>query len=218
MIERKACWCFRLGSRSMLLKAVEKAKSRLRTAQSQLERIESAESYDDFSDNWYLFLVAAKNVLTMLEQGSKDTPQCRQWFGGIKERRRSDPLLQYLFQARDDDEHGIADVTKLEPSQLLIGKAAPGYSNSISMSFTTDAYGRPTFHKLESHDGLPVLIEEHGEHAVLMPVTGRGGVTYQPPAEHLGQPLPDKMPVTVGKAAVSWLASVVDEAEQRIRI
>ena len=200
----------------MISKSVLKAKARLRTAAQQLERVEASTSYEEFADQWYLFLVAAKNVYTMLEQGSKDTPQCRQWFGGVKQVRKSDPLLQYLFQARDDDEHGLSDVTKLESASLSIGKVRSGYSNHVSMSFTTDAIGRPVVHNIESRDGLPVLIEAREPHIALMPVTGRGGVVYPPPTKHLGKLLPDDLPLTVGKAGLVYLEALVSEAEARV--
>ena len=200
----------------MLLKSVQKAKDRLRLAAKQLDQVACAENYQDFAGHWYLFLVSSKNIYTMLEQGAKDNPQCRQWFGGIKQTRKSDPLLQYLFQARNDDEHGLNDVTRLVPGHTAIGKAKPGYSKKISMSISTDEKGKLTINSLKSHDGLPVLIEQSSPHAVLMPVSGLGGIIYNPPIEHLGAPLPDDSPLTVGRLGLSYLEALVAEAERRL--
>ena len=196
-------------------KAVTKARARLRIARQQLEAAEKSASYHAFTDAWYLFLVAAKNVYTTLEQGAKASAQSRQWFGGKKNDRKSDELLQYLFQARDDDEHGLADVTMLNPGFLGIGKAAEGFSHSMSISMSTDEHGTPTIHKLESHDGLPILIEQKGPHAVLLPVTGRSSIRYDVPTQHLGKPLPDDLPLTVGKLGLAYLEALVAEAEAR---
>lgn len=196
-------------------KAVSKAKARLRVAAHQLENAVKAKNHEEFSDHWYLFLIAAKNVYTILEQGAKTSPQSRQWFGAKKNERKNDPLLQYLFQARDDDEHGLGDVTKVAPGFVGIGTMEPGYSNSISFSVSQDEKGRVTFNNLESRDGLPIKIKAKPPHPVLLPVTGRGNIKYAPPATHLGHPLPDSQPISVGKAGLAYLEALVAEADSR---
>lgn len=196
-------------------KAVAKARQRLKLATEKLHEAQAATNHDTFAGAWYFFLIAAKNVYTSLEQGAKASPQSRQWFGGKKMERKCDPLLQYLFQARDDDEHGLGDVTKLQPGSLAIGKAKPGFSSSMSISLSTDASGRPTIHHLQSHDGLPILIEEIPAHFCLLPVTGRGNVIYDPPTHHLGLPLADNLPLTVGRLAIDHLSRLIEEAASR---
>jgi hypothetical protein len=195
-------------------KAVEKARERLRLASDKLEEAAAAPNYAAFCGAWYFFLTAAKNVYTTLEQGAKDSPQSRQWFGAKKNERKSDPLLQYLFQARDDNEHGLSDVTKLEPASMAIGRIKPGYSNAMTLNVTTDDRGKPTIHKAVSHDGLPILVESKSSHAALVPVTGRGNITYNPPKSHLGSPLPDDLPVTVGRLGLAYLELLVADASR----
>lgn len=120
----------------MNLNAITKAESRLRLATQQLESCSNAANHNDFADAWYLFLVAAKNVLTTLEQGAKSSAQSRQWFGAKKQERKDDPLLQYLFQARNDEEHGLADVTKLKAGYFAIGGFDPSGESSSAVSFS----------------------------------------------------------------------------------
>lgn len=193
--------------------ALAKARGRLRVAKQQLEAAEKAPSYEAFKDAWYLFLVAAKNVYTTLEQGSKASARSRQWFGGKKADRKADPLLQYLFQARDDDEHGLSDVTNLQPGHLTIGRAAPGYSNDMTIhNLHVDGEGKVHIGGITAHDNLPVLVEQMPGRAVLSPVIGRGNNTYDPPLEHLGKPLADSAPITVGKLCLVYLEALVTEA------
>ena len=45
--------------------------------------------------------------------------------------KKSDPLLQYLFQARDDDEHGIDPITTRDPGGFVVGARKPGFSGSM---------------------------------------------------------------------------------------
>ncbi len=196
-------------------KAVSKARARLATATKQLSEAQNSTDYDEFASHWYLFLVTAKNVYTQLEQGAKTSDQSRQWFGGKKRERREDPLLQYMFQARDDDEHGIGDVTKLEAGKLGIGRAVGDFGDSFRISMSSDGNGPPVIHEIESLDGKPILIEQIPAHVVLVTVTGRGNVTYEPPTEHLGKPLPDNLPITVGKLTLAYLESLLSDAESR---
>jgi hypothetical protein len=112
-------------------KAITKARSRLRVSEKALNELAECNDYQTFSDTWYTFLVAWKNIYTALEQGSKASAQSRQWFGAKKQARKGDKLLQYLFEARNDDEHGLNDSTALDPGGLAIGVSKPGYSRSM---------------------------------------------------------------------------------------
>jgi hypothetical protein len=196
-------------------KAISKAKARLRVAEKAIADLRKCKSHEEFSDIWYTFLGAAKNVYTKLEQGAKASPQSRQWFGGKKTFRKSDELLQYLFQARDDDEHGIGEVLALQPGARFIGVAKPGFSNRMSLHISTDSKGAATLHSAESHDGKPILIETVGPHTVLTAVTGRGNVQYPPPTTHLGIALADNKPIPVAELALTYLTSLVADAEKQ---
>lgn len=94
-------------------KAIAKAELRFAKATSCLAEIQKPPStYKDFLHIWTDFLLALNAVYTSLEQGAKSSPQSRQWFGGKKRERRQDPLLRYLHQARNADEHGLAPVSR----------------------------------------------------------------------------------------------------------
>jgi len=176
-----------------------------------LSELVACESADVFKDTWYTFLVAAKNVYTALEQGSKSDPKDRQWFGGVKSIRRSDPLLQYLFQARDDDEHGIEAVTEFVPGSVGIGVAKEGYSNHIHIESIENGVVKG----MRSLDAKPILIEETLPHMKLLTVTARGNVKYNPPIMHLGKSITDTSPAGIAQLAFAYLQSVVEVAKSR---
>lgn len=194
--------------------AVSKAKARLAIVTQQIASIEDAKSHEEFANHWYLFLLSAKNIYTMLEQGAKASAQSRQWFGGKKQERREDPLLQYLFQARDDDEHGIGEVTRLEPGRTRIGVNAPGASNAMRVSGFSDGQGRMHITELQSYDGKPIAVQSVPYRSVLAPVQGRGGI-FEPPTMHKGAPIKDTSPLGVAKLCVEHLAGLIVEAEGR---
>jgi len=191
-------------------KAIEKAESRLRLARKALSELEQCENYRDFCDLWYSFLAPAKNVYTTLEQGAKASAQSRQWFGVKKSERKNDPLLQYLFQARNQDEHGLAAISEHTGDSTAIGVSKPGYSNAIRLD---GVIGKGGTLNVQSLDGLPVKIEKR-PNVRLIPVTGLGGVVYLPPATHKGQAVSDPSPTRLAALAIAYLSELVEEAKQ----
>jgi cytochrome P450 len=160
--------------------AVTKARSRLRAAKRAVETLSACEDYDTFADTWYTFLVAAKSIYTVLEQGAKTSAQSRQWFGAKSTERRKDPLLQYLYQARDDDEHGVKPVVEHVSEVLALGIHKPGYSTSFRIDGTIGQGGTI---QATSLDGKPVLVWYAAAHTRLIRVHGRDRKPYDPPHE-----------------------------------
>ena len=213
-----------IGNAHMDLKALQKANARLRTARKHAEAIPEYKLYSDLSDGWSVFLHAAKGIYTALEQGVKNSPQERQWFGAKNRERREDELLRYVTEARNDDEHGIEQVIEYVPGSASLGIASPG-----SSSFLMDENGNTFVNcgtairidgitsqtrlpKLRSLDGKPVKSVIKQPTARLVEVTDRSGLKYPPPAKHLGQVIPDPTPKIVADLMVSYLEKMVAEA------
>lgn len=188
-------------------KAIAKAESRLRVAHDAMQDMRTC-NLKEVADRWYVFLVASKNVYTALKAGVKASPQSRQWFGAKTQERKDDDLLQYLFQARDDDEHGLEQVSEVVPDNIRLGTPEPG-KHSMSVRVTRVSANEML---IESLDGLPVAYDHEPAHVRLAPVTGRGPVTYQPPMTHKGQPIQDCSPVSVAELALAHLSALIEEA------
>lgn len=195
-------------------KAVTKAQSRLRVATKAAGELEGCETFDDFCDTWYTFLVAAKNIYTVLEQGAKVSAQSRQWYGGVKDFRRNDELLTYIFEARNDDEHGLENSAELAPGHLIIGKSIPGTSQSVRIDGMIGPGGTL---RVTSLDGKPVAIEAKGPHARLVSVTARGDRTIFPPTRHLGDAIGDASPLNVARLGLIYLEKLIEEASNHVQ-
>lgn len=193
--------------------AISKAQNRLKLANDRLIEAEAAPNYVAFSGAWYSFLTAYKNVYSTLEQGAKASAKSRQWFGAKKQARKSDPMLQYLFQARDSDEHSLENVTELYHGHTSIGVSKPGYSDFMEFSEVKIRNSSITIENATSLDGKPILIERIGPHVRLRSVAGRGNIVYQPPTQHKGQKLANNLPITIGKLAIIYLDELIQEAE-----
>jgi hypothetical protein len=99
--------------------AIERAREKFDLARNHAAELRStSKDYRTVRDNWTGFLIASNRVFTLLEQGSKSSPESVRWFAKHRELRKSDPLLSYLHQARNADEHGLAHITQKMTSRL----------------------------------------------------------------------------------------------------
>ena len=196
---------------SLLPGAIDIAKSRLRIASRSLDALRSSNDRpQEFTEHWFVFLTAWKGVYTVLEQGSKATAQSRQWFGGKKAERKADPLLQYLFEARNDEEHGLF-VSVHHTQGGFAMRTTQEITTGVTFKFdmaTGEAIGT-------APDGKAVveLIQHTPPGPELRPVTARGGVIYEPPFEHLGKRI-DIRPLPVAEVALAYAQALVAEAEE----
>jgi len=186
--------------------SLAKAKSRLRVAEKSLREIGESKTYEEFVDSWFTYLMAVKNIYTVLEQGAKSTPQDRQWFGAIKAKRKNDELLQYLFQARNDDGHGVNLVTDYVKEEVVL------------RGVTSVIVGKGKIAGF-SESGKPVPAEHTLPHVRLATVNGRANERYSPPTEHLGNPIGDPtaigFPNTVATLGLEYFTQLVSDAESR---
>ncbi len=191
-------------------RSLEKARSRLRSIDKAIGGIETAHAFNDFTDAWFEFLTAFKSTYTTLQQGSKTSPQSMQWFGAKASERRGDELLQYLYHARNDEEHGLEDVAKFVPGRatLEITLSGKGSVDLSKVEFMGDRARLPS-------GEFAKVVDHQPPHVVLVPVWDRDKTSgkHQPPTMHLSTTLQDKSPLAVAKLARTYLAGMVKEAE-----
>lgn len=180
--------------------AVIKASTKLHRMRLAVETMRSASSFQATALAWEDFIMAAGTFYSKLEQGSKTNGQSKAWFGRKKNERKTDQLLQYIHQARNAEEHGIAEITQV-------------YGNKIELR------SKGSFVTLRSDGKQWNVVNEHGDvgwpDARITLVTvkdGRFGDSFDPPDQHLGRPVPDHSPLTVAEMSISYLEGVLEEA------
>lgn len=190
--------------------AILKARVRLAKAGSSYQSLSVAASYEAISDDWTNFLLAANSIFSILEKGAKDNPQSRQWYGGKKKEGKLDPLIRYINQARNADEHGIEPVTELKGGYLSILPSEEGPTIIQRIVIL------PSHIEVTTPQGYyPPELSLTPNRVVLIPVYDDryGGAWYQPPKEHLGRPIEDDSIVGIAELTISYLSSLIDEAE-----
>ena len=154
-----------------------------------------------------MFLTAWKGIYTVFEQGAKTSPQSKQWFGAKATQRRGDTLLQYLYQARNDEEHGLTKSIKLSGGTYLYER---GEEKRIQvqpgiMPGTVRAIDPDTGRALK-------LISQTPPGPTLARVRDRSNKIYGAPIFHLGEHIADTTPIGVAQAALKYTAKMIDEA------
>lgn len=194
--------------------AIDKATVRLNTAKAAWQDLESCTSFERFEGLWHTFLVSSNGVYTILEKGAKALPRSRQWFGGKKNERRRDQLLQYLAQARDDDEHGLGRVIEQDRSVVKFLVDLPQYKGPLQVRATCNP-GEAGEIDITSVGGKIIPSEHKFPYVRLIRVHDRGGKPYDPPNEHLGVVIAGgDQPDTVARLAISYLIGLVADASK----
>ena len=93
------------------------SEKELKKAKMSLEKMKKIKSKDDknllieFESNWIDFLINLEKIWKKSELECKHFSTFQPWQGKYKNERRKDPLLKYLKNARDADQHSIQPIT-----------------------------------------------------------------------------------------------------------
>lgn len=182
--------------------ALVQAVGRLSKAYSAVNRMQLAKDYAALEEAWSDFLMAAGGVYSKLEQGAKGCGASEGWFGRKKHDRKTDELLSYLHHARNADEHGIEPTTN---HQQRVGIGGNGYVRRLVME------GSKVI-EFDADPGIHVVVEDF---AALVPAHDRRyGDSFNPPTQHLGQPIPDTSPIGVARLGLAYLEGLISEGGQ----
>lgn len=200
-------------------KAIAKCEIRLAAAAKAVGDLREWTTFQDFDVAWFSFLSSWKAVYTALEQGVKGHQRSTQWFGLRNKARRADELLQYLYQARNDDTHGLEEQSRKTPAASGIGRPIdPSRPVAIKNMIVTIGNG-VTHVRADRADNLDLAPFHIPAQAALLPVRDRdkaNGRVYQPPTMHLGQPLADTSPLAVAELGLAYVRDMVEDAKSLV--
>lgn len=202
---------FSFGNRitsEMNTNGLNQAKSALAKCTSAFDTLERSKKLDDVASAWSDFLLSSARVYTKLKAGTKGHGISEAWFGRITKERKDDPLLQYIHQARNTDEHSIEEIAerRLPSLEFTFG---PGM-----ITETIDETGK-IFIRIENLDKSPAKGSFTPPRFILLKVKNtRYGDIFHPPKEHLGAPLKTGSPREVASLALAYLERVVEDASK----
>lgn len=202
-----------------------KAQNRLSSAKISIIGFAEAKTYSQMSHHWWQFLHAVKTVYNVIEKSCKSDARTVEWLASVHKLRMSDQLLKYIWEARNDDEHGLKDAIERTPGGMAYGVSLPGERASMRDQFGNtyiDNIGGAVFvsganpnsiapYKFASLDGKPIRNVFVPENCVLVSVTDKKGIKYDPPLEHLGNPIVDRSPLSIGRMTTKYLEDLLQE-------
>ena len=143
--------------------------------------LNSAQSLDLFESAWRDFLYRLERVWDKAEAHYGRSPKWSGWSGKYKVLRSTDPLLLYVRQARNAEQHSVEEVTTQVEGGFGIGLGTGVDSAAINHLEISDG-------KIQSQDVSPgMLIAPLPRFVRLLSVTNRHR-SYAPPTVHLGKP------------------------------
>jgi len=203
--------------------AIRKCRDRLHSASTKLQALREATSQQAFKVSWIDFLFHSKGIYDTLRKGAEGFPASVEWATGKYNARLGDPLLNYMVEARNDEEHGLGSSLELQPERHEFGFGGGGFSGGVRLDggqFRNVIASGPVLFtgplpagtRVRSLDGRPVQVRSTPATIMLIPVTPRRGPPIPPPGQHLGQPLTDASPLAVAELFLVYLETLVAEA------
>lgn len=188
-------------------KKLDAARKELEYGKESIAKMRAARAHADLERAWIDLLGYLTKVWNKTEASLKGDPK---FYNSpitkrVRDDRSNDPLLVYLAQARNADEHGVEALTEHHPGSIAINSVKQG--------------GALYIRHLEIRNGQMHLdapggarIEHHPPRTVAVDVVNRK-VRYPVPGTHLGQPITDKSLMGLAALGVSYYAAMLADLE-----
>lgn len=183
-----------------------KARLALDRVKVQFDLLRSSKTLAEFEENWREYLQRLERVWHKANDQYRRSPSWRGWMGKYKTLRDQDPLLRYLTNARNADEHSIQDITKQLPGGVGI---RPAEGNVLIVKEMRIENG-----KWWINSPSPITIVFSPAKTRLLPVENRG-VRYPVPDLHLGSALNSNNVIEIAERGLSFYENFLVEAEAK---
>ena len=188
------------------------ARVKTKEAKSGLAMMRCAATRPEFIDGWIKCVDSLQEAWVSFEhEGNSLGSSFKGWFGQSKKSRKKDPLLRYMYEARNQSQHGHVVIEWAE-SHLNI---APNFTGTIK-SLRVSVDSSYVFDAEPAYSGNPPSLElVHGLPQLPTITNKKTGNSYAPPKMHLGQPINTGCPATVASMAITYQEDVFEAAFSR---
>jgi hypothetical protein len=186
----------------MKKKAVEAARIEYNRTAESLANLMASNDFASIEKHWIAFLGSAGRIFNKLAHGSLESGKSGAWFGRKKHERRIDPLLSYVWHARNAEEHTIQEIAQQIDTSVKF--VEPTEENNAALQQAM---------KNEKRPWIPLaLTEVVFAHVVVIDVID-SGVVFAVPRMHLGMPITNMTSANVGQLALAYLDAMITEAD-----
>jgi hypothetical protein len=181
--------------------AIIKASGKLERMREAYSIFSSSTNMRQASSAWIDFVMASGSFYSSLQQGAKVNSKSLYWFGSKKHDRKTDPLLKYLYAARNSEEHGLNHIVKQSATQIeLVGRGS-------AVQLVSDGKGWQV-----EHVSGPPPIFKNPILSLQRAYDDRSKIWCELPTSHFGNPITDLNPKAVAELALNYFKAVLDEA------
>jgi hypothetical protein len=164
----------------------------------------AARSFRDYESHWQTLLSALeKSWQKMRASEPQMNSRFAPWLGKQERFRKSDPLLQYLNQARDADHHGLDPILRRAPRN----EDRRSWAYDIALKDLVANRRKVVFGPEEALEDLFT-----SNWVELLPVRNRGR-TYPVPGRHNGRAIEMVDPVSFGALGIEFYSAILAEAK-----
>lgn len=160
----------------------DKPFEELEKAKQLLIQMKTARTLDELDMFWKNYLTHLDRVWNKAKANFSRSPKWSNWQSPYVKARNKDPLILYLMQARNADEHTTDEITEKREGFMAINPADPKQGIHIK-NMRTDARGE--IHIETTH---PIVFEFEPSRVAMIAFENRK-VIYNPPMSHMGEPL-----------------------------
>lgn len=171
------------------------AEEELDCAKNELRLVAELINLKERQRHWKNFLNHLDKCWIKIDSGCFDVYGKFQVIQGeVKKKRKDDPLLKYLWHARDADNHSIQSLMEIMLEKEIDGSAT-----------------------VKSDDGTTFVMPIYLYETKLVPYTNKG-VTFLPPHYHLGRLVSVSTDaVIVGGLGISYYESILNRTKLRVQ-
>ena len=191
----------------------EMAEAKLDEAEHGILEMKSARTRTDFTHGWIRFVDSIEEAFTRIfKDGCAKFTKFQPWIGAIDTERKGDALLNYVYQARHQSQHGGLALIWGDPGlQLAVGFNGTIKSLRILHDGTFEADATP----LPGAPEIFRIVYFTGEAALGVIENRKHHQTFAPPTSHLGRALAAASPVDAANLCLAYYRDVVRKAKER---
>ena len=191
---------------------LSKPKKDLEIALSEISKMKSAKTFNQFLENWenFLFRIDRCGDVTgiILENQVKDYGQWKKPYAKL---RKKEPLLKYLKQARNAEMHGISESVSASSGIEIEDKTGRGMQikaieytlkeGLLEINLKTNDLFTDVNVKLMPIDPKLVKVQNRSK-------------WYNPPKTYLGNKIDDLHPISIAEIGYKFYKSYISDAER----
>lgn len=180
------------------------------------ELMKKDKTFEDFESHWKLFLHHIERLWLKSKSHYKKSPKWARWARPYEAEWKSDQLLQYLHEARNAEQHTVAEIV----SKDLIGGTGIGFQvvggGSPENALTVQEHSNRNFHhEAQIHtEGDMHFLEILVFRMKLLPMKDRNRKITAVPTIHLKKPIDNHDVLSLAACGYNWYAIFLNAAEE----